>query len=132
MVMEVPTITDEEFRKLCETWIRKSNDALDAARAAGTFAAKRDQAAPVYAAETLQVVWRRENDRLYHADKCREYAEYSRILAQEVAVLDARIRATLPPKVWYRVNGKGIMYEPGVATQVLDWEDVLEKVEFKQ
>jgi hypothetical protein len=30
--------------------------------------------------------------------------------------------------MWYRVNGKGIMHQPGVATQIMDWEDVLEKI----
>jgi hypothetical protein len=59
---------------------------------------------------------------------CRAASEESRALAQEASRLDGQIRDILPAGVWYRVNGKGIKVEPGVATQIMDWEDVLERV----
>jgi hypothetical protein len=59
---------------------------------------------------------------------CRAASEESRTLVQEACRLDGQIRDILPAGVWYRVGGKGIMVQPGAATQIMDWEDVLDKV----
>jgi hypothetical protein len=132
MGMKNPQLTDEQFRELCEKWIKASQSAIEAARIYGDLCAKRDQATPPYATEKLDTIWTFENQRDYLDGQCRSYSNYAREFAQEAAALDAQIRSILPPNIWYRVNGKGIMYQHGVATQAMDWEDVLAQAELRQ
>ena len=121
-------MTDQEFRELAEQWMKTRALAIEASRTYGALSAELqffklpravehlEEATTAYArVDTLM-----ESSRTAYSD--------SQALWQEVNKLDVQVRAILPPGIWYRVNGKGIMHQFGVATQIMDWEDVLEKV----
>jgi len=121
-------MTDQTFRALCEKWIETYLAAIAAGRRYGALSAELAFTKLPLATESLDEVKAVQAQRDVLQASCRAASEESRSLAQEASRLDGQIRNILPAGVWYRVNGKGIMHQPGVATQVLDWEDVLEKV----
>jgi hypothetical protein len=121
-------MTDQEFRALCEKWIETYLASIEASRQYGSLSAQLELTPMPRAVESLAVALDAHRRMEDTRELCQAAYARSRALSAQAAELDARIRATLPADVWYRVNGKGIRHQMGVATQIVDWEEVLEKV----
>ncbi len=121
-------MTDQEFRALAEKWMETYLASIEASRQYGSLSAQLELTPMPRAVESLDVALDAHRRMEATRELCQAAYAKSRDLSAQAAELDARIRATLPGDVWYRVNGKGIRHQMGVATQIMDWEEVLEKV----
>ena len=121
-------MTDQEFRALAERWIETYQASIEASRIYGGLSAKLALTVMPRAVECLDDAVNAHRRMEDTRELCHAAYHKSRDLTAQATELDAQIRATLPADVWYRVNGKGIMHQMGVATQVMDWEEVLAQV----
>jgi len=121
-------MTDQEFRALAEQWMQAYLNSIDASREYGALSAELDFTPMPRVVEHLEEATDAQQQRELLQIRSKAAWARSKALAAKAAELDVQIRAILPCNVWYRVNGKGIMHTFGVATQIMDWEEVLEKV----
>ncbi len=121
-------MTDQEFRALAERWLELHLASIETSRQYCGVSAQLELTEMPRAVENLDVALDAHRRMEAARELCHAAYVQGRALAAQAAELDAQIRATLPAGVWYRVNGKGIMHQFGVATQIMDWEEVLEKV----